>query len=75
MYQLFINGVTYLNGLWQAHRNGWSIVPTLVDALLDIQGCSSIIEALAGTSNVLGRLENAFLTMIRSSAHSDYSGQ
>jgi len=48
MYQLFINGVTYLNGLWQAHRNGWSIVPTLVDALLDIQGCSSIIEALAG---------------------------
>jgi hypothetical protein len=52
MYQLFINGVTYLNGLWQAHRNGWSIVPTLVDALLDIQGCSSIIEALAGTCHV-----------------------
>jgi hypothetical protein len=74
MYQLFINGVTYLNGLWQAHRNGWSIVPTLVDALLDIQGCSSIIEALAGASNVCSAV-NLGLKIIRPSSHSNHSGQ
>ncbi|KAG7571286.1 hypothetical protein FFLO_00798 [Filobasidium floriforme] len=60
MYQLFINGVTYLNGLWQAHRHGWSIVPTLVDALLDIQGCSSIIEALAVITPGSSGIRNAF---------------
>ena len=40
-------GVTYLNCLWQADANGWHIVPSYVDALLDIQGCTSVMEALA----------------------------
>jgi hypothetical protein len=48
MYHLFMSGVTYLNSLWQAHKNDWSIVPSLVEALLDMQGCASIMEALAG---------------------------
>lgn len=47
-YHLFTSGVTYLNCLWQADANGWSIVPSYVDALLDIQGCTSVMEALAG---------------------------
>ena len=48
MYNLFVSGVTYLNSLWQAHRNGWNIVGSLVDALLDVQCCTSVMEALAG---------------------------
>ena len=48
MYQLFTAGVTYLNSLWQAHQSGWTIVPALFDAILDIQICTSVMEALAG---------------------------
>ncbi len=48
MYQLFIAGVTYLNSIWQAHRNNWNIVPSYVDALLDVQVCTNVMEALAG---------------------------
>lgn len=48
MYQLFTAGVTYLNSLWQAHCNGWKIVNNLLDAVLDIQTCMSVMEALAG---------------------------
>jgi len=49
MYQLFTAGVTYLNSLWQAHRSGWTIVPSPLNAVLDIQVCASIMEGLAGT--------------------------
>jgi hypothetical protein len=48
MYNVFTVGVTYLNALWQAHRRGWSIVPSYVDALLDVQVCTSVMEPLAG---------------------------
>ena len=48
MYHLFISGVTYLNSLWQAYRNGWRLVHTYVDALLDMQVCTSVMEGLAG---------------------------
>jgi hypothetical protein len=48
MYQLFTAGITYLNSLWQAHRHGWSIVPSYVDALLDVQVCTSVMGPLAG---------------------------
>ena len=47
MYHLFISGVTYLNSLWQAYRNGWRLVPSYVDALLDMQVCTSVMEGLA----------------------------
>ena len=48
MYHLFISGVTYLNSLWQGYRNGWKLVPSYVDALLDMQVCTSVMEGLAG---------------------------
>jgi hypothetical protein len=48
MYHLFMSGVTYLNSLWQAPTSDWSTVPSLVEAHLDMQGCSSIMEELAG---------------------------
>lgn len=54
MYHLFMSGVTYLGSLWQAHKQGWTIVPTLIDALLDIQGCSATMEGLAGQSIWMG---------------------
>jgi hypothetical protein len=48
MYQVFTAGVTYLNSLWQAHKSGLTIVPSLLDAILDIQVCASVMEGLAG---------------------------
>jgi hypothetical protein len=48
MYQLFIAGMTYLNSLWQAHRSGWSIVSSYVEAVLDVQVCTGLMEALSG---------------------------
>jgi len=50
MYQVFTAGVTYLNSLWQAQKNGWAIVSSLLDAILDIQVCASVMEGLAGES-------------------------
>lgn len=50
MYQLFIAGMTYLNSLWQAHRYGWSIVSSYVEAVLDVQVCTGLMEALTGES-------------------------
>jgi hypothetical protein len=52
MYNVFTVGVTYLNALWQAHRRGWSIVPSYVDALLDVQVCTSVMEPLAGEEDL-----------------------
>jgi hypothetical protein len=69
MYHLFIAGVTYLNSLWQAHRCGWTIVPSYVDALLEIQTCTSVMEALAaitpGTSAVRDTFETVSERIIR----------
>lgn len=48
MYQLFIAGIAYLNSLWQAAEQGWTIVPSYVDALLDVQVCTSVMASLSG---------------------------
>lgn len=50
MYQLFTAGVTYLISLYQAHLNGWKLVDDLGEAIISIQNCMSITEALAGES-------------------------
>ena len=48
MYQLFIVGIAYLNSLWQAAEQGWTIVPSYVEALLDMQVCTSVMSSLSG---------------------------
>lgn len=48
MYQLFIVGIAYLNCLWQAAEQGWTIVPSYVEALLDVQVCTSVMSSLSG---------------------------
>ncbi|WWD22211.1 hypothetical protein CI109_106702 [Kwoniella shandongensis] len=62
-YQLFIAGLTYLNSLWQAHRAGWSIVPSMVDALLHVQMCSNTMEAIAVSTPETANLRDAFETV------------
>ena len=46
VHHLFLSGVTYLNSLWIASRYGWDLVPSFVDAMLDIQACSCCLEAM-----------------------------
>lgn len=48
MYQLFIAGIAYLNSLWQAADQGWTIVDSYVEALLDVQVCTSVMSSLSG---------------------------
>jgi len=50
MYQLFILGIAYLNSLWQAAEQGWTIVTSYVEALLDVQVCTSVMSTLSGES-------------------------
>lgn len=50
MYQLFHLGIAYLNSLWQAAEKGWTIVPSYVEALLDVQVCTSVMSTLSGES-------------------------
>ncbi|OWZ74365.1 hypothetical protein J008_00034 [Cryptococcus neoformans] len=69
MYHLFISGVTYLNSLWQGYRNGWRLVPSYIDALLDMQVCTSVMEGLAaltpGTVSIRNTWEAVSERMIR----------
>ncbi|KJE05887.1 hypothetical protein I311_00023 [Cryptococcus gattii NT-10] len=69
MYHLFISGVTYLNSLWQGYRNGWRLVPSYIDALLDMQVCTSVMEGLAaltpGTVSIRNTWEAVSEQMIR----------
>lgn len=48
IHHVFVAGVTYLNSIWIAARQGWTVTPSLVDAVLDIQACSQILEAMTG---------------------------
>ncbi|WRT63127.1 uncharacterized protein IL334_000030 [Kwoniella shivajii] len=55
-YQLFLAAAAYLNALGQAARNGWDIVSSVIESLLDVQSCTSIMEAIStiapGTSGI-----------------------
>jgi hypothetical protein len=48
IHHVFVSGVTYLNAVWLAARQGWSITPSFVDVMLDIQACSQALEAMTG---------------------------
>lgn len=50
IHHVFISGVTYLNCIWEAAKHDWPIVPSLVDAILDIQCCSQVLEGMTGKS-------------------------
>ncbi|KAK8845537.1 hypothetical protein IAR55_006252 [Kwoniella newhampshirensis] len=55
-YQLFLVSAAYLNALWQASRKGWQIVQSVVESMLDIQSCTSVMEAISaiapGTTHI-----------------------
>jgi hypothetical protein len=71
MYQLFIAGIAYLNSLWQAAEQGWTIVPSYVEALLDMQVCTSVMASLSGTSeSVNWRTSNRRVDIAECSDHS-----
>lgn len=57
MYQLFIAGIAYLNSLWQAADQGWTIVDSYVEALLDVQVCTSVMSSLSGDLSLLLAME------------------
>lgn len=59
VHHVFMAGVTYLNSLWIANRHQWRIVPSYVDAILDIQTCSQVLEGLTGTSSLAERIRKA----------------
>ena len=48
IHHVFVAGVTYLNALWVAAKHEWEIVPSLIDAVLDIQSCSQVLEGMTG---------------------------
>lgn len=48
IHHIFMSGVTYLNCIWNANSAKWIVVPSYVDALLDIQTCSQLLEAMTG---------------------------
>lgn len=48
IHHVFMAGVTYLNSIWIANSEGWSIVTSYIDAILDIQTCSQVLEAMSG---------------------------
>ncbi|WWC66488.1 uncharacterized protein I206_100390 [Kwoniella pini CBS 10737] len=52
--------VTYLNCLWQSRQNGWNIVPSSVDAFLDVHVCSSLMEGVAAITPGTSGIRNAF---------------
>ena len=52
IHHTFVSGVTYLNAVWLAARQGWTIMPPIVDAMLDVQACSQALEAMTGQFNV-----------------------
>ncbi|WWD17722.1 hypothetical protein CI109_102163 [Kwoniella shandongensis] len=60
MHAFFLQGVTYLDALWRIKHNGWNIAPAYVDALLDVQMCSSMLEALAAATPGTSGLRNTF---------------
>ena len=62
MYQLFIAGIAYLNSLWQAAENGWTIVPSYVEALLDMQVCTSVISSLSGKPSITNGTDISYHT-------------
>ncbi|ORY32023.1 fungal-specific transcription factor domain-domain-containing protein [Naematelia encephala] len=74
---LFMSGVTYLNSLWVASQSGWSIVPSFVDALLDVQACSSSLEAMTlnehGTTGIRDAFETVSAAVIRRLSDQVYS--
>jgi hypothetical protein len=41
-------GVTFLNAFWRASKANIFGRPTLVDAMMTIQACASVLEGLAG---------------------------
>jgi len=47
IHHVFMAGVTYLNSIWSANTVGWSIIPSCIDAILDIQTCSQLLEAMS----------------------------
>lgn len=47
-HHVFMAGVTYLNSIWIGNTEGWSIVPGYIEAILDIQTCSQLLEAMSG---------------------------
>lgn len=49
-HHLYVSGITYLNVLWMARKNGWTIVKSAVDAMLDIQACSQTLEGMCSES-------------------------
>ena len=49
IHHVFMAGVTYLNSIYVASKYQWNIVPSLVEAMLDIQACASVLEAMTGT--------------------------
>jgi len=53
IHHVFMAGVTYLNSIWIANGEGWSIIHSYIDAILDIQTCSQLLEAMSGEWPVL----------------------
>jgi len=62
MYQLFIAGIAYLNSLWQAAEHGWTIVPSYVEALLDMQVCTSVMSSLSGKPTITNGTDISYHT-------------
>lgn len=58
MHHVFMAGVTYLNSIWNANLQNWSIVPSYVDAVMDIQICSQLLEAMTGELGVCSTFRN-----------------
>lgn len=50
VHHVFMAGVTYLNSIWIANLKGWNIVTSYVNAIMDIQTCSQVLEAMSGES-------------------------
>lgn len=69
MYQLFIAGIAYLNSLWQAADQGWTIVPSYVEALLDVQVCTSVMSSLSGESRLTITSDDSDNTRILDTLH------
>ncbi|KAK8866076.1 hypothetical protein IAR55_001227 [Kwoniella newhampshirensis] len=63
MHAFFLQGVTYIDTLWRARHNNWDIAPPYIDALLDVQVCSSMLEALAAATPGTSGLRNTFETI------------
>lgn len=50
----FMAGVSFLYGLWNLHALGGGYgVPTVAEAMMDIEACLAVLEHLSGTSPFL----------------------